>query len=149
MVSAGLAVDALSFGYGSRAVGHAVSFTLAPGEVLCLLGPNGGGKSTLLKTLLGLLPLLGGAVTIDGNKVSRNPAYYILAHAAKFVRPGSVRIDSSFPAALPNVAFKTPEGKTVLIVLNNGPAPKEFDIRYQGRQAASSINGGAVATYIW
>jgi glucosylceramidase len=90
-----------------------------------------------------------GAVTIDGNKVSHNPAYYILAHASKFVRPGSVRIDSSYPAALPNVAFKTPEGKTVLIVLNNGPAPRAFDIRYQGRQAASSINGGAVATYIW
>jgi len=90
-----------------------------------------------------------GAVTIDGNKVSRNPAYYILAHAAKFVRPGSVRIDSSYPATLPNVAFKTPEGKTVLIVMNSGPAPRAFDIRYQGKQAASTINGGAVATYIW
>jgi len=90
-----------------------------------------------------------GAVTIDGNKVSRNPSYYILAHAAKFVRPGSVRIDSSYPDALPNVAFKTPEGKTVLIVMNSGPAPRAFDIRYQGKQAASTINGGAVATYIW
>lgn len=66
MVSAGLAVEALSFGYNGRMVGHDASFALAPGEVLCLLGPNGGGKSTLLKTVLGLLAPLAGAVKIDG-----------------------------------------------------------------------------------
>ena len=49
-----------------------------------------------------------GAVTIDGNQVTRNPAYYITAHAAKFVRPGSVRIASNALPTLPNVAFKTP-----------------------------------------
>ena len=90
-----------------------------------------------------------GAVTIDGNKVSRNPAYYIIAHAAKFVRPGSVRIDSGFPPALPNVAFKTPEGKSVLIVMNSSPTPRTFDIRHRGKQAASALNAGAVATYVW
>lgn len=66
MVNAGLTVEALAFGYGGRTIGQGVSFALARGEVLCLLGPNGGGKSTLLKTLLGLLPALGGAVKIDG-----------------------------------------------------------------------------------
>ena len=65
-MSAGLAVEDLSFGYAGRRVGSAVSFQLAPGEVLCLLGPNGGGKSTLLKTVLGLIPALSGRVTIDG-----------------------------------------------------------------------------------
>ncbi len=38
-----------------------------------------------------------GAVTIDGNTVTRNPAYYVIAHASKFVRPGSVRIGSNVP----------------------------------------------------
>src|SRR5208282_6922188 len=50
-----------------------------------------------------------GAVTI-GDEITRNPAYYIIAHASKFVRPGSVRIASNIPAGLPNVAFKTPDG---------------------------------------
>ena len=52
-----------------------------------------------------------GAVTIDGNQVTRKPAYYSIAHAAKFVRPGSVRIASNMISALPNVAFKTPRGR--------------------------------------
>jgi iron complex transport system ATP-binding protein len=73
-VSAGLAVEALSFGYPGRRVGDAVSFTLAPGEVLCLLGPNGGGKSTLLKTVLGLIPRLAGVVAIDGEDTAAWPA---------------------------------------------------------------------------
>ncbi|GAB3930889.1 hypothetical protein GCM10028804_41750 [Larkinella terrae] len=49
-----------------------------------------------------------GVLTIDGNTVTHNPAYYIVASASKFVRPGSVRIASSLAPNLPNVAFKTP-----------------------------------------
>ncbi len=70
MVNAGLTVDDLSFGYGGRPVGEGVSLALAPGEVLCLLGPNGGGKSTLLKTVLGLLPPLAGKIAVDGEDTS-------------------------------------------------------------------------------
>jgi iron complex transport system ATP-binding protein len=73
VVSEGLAVEALSFGYPGHVVGEAVSFMLAPGEVLCLLGPNGGGKSTLLKTVLGLLRPLGGTIRIDGDDTTAWP----------------------------------------------------------------------------
>ena len=90
-----------------------------------------------------------GAVTIDGNKVTRNPAYYILAHAAKFARPGSVRIGSNYLEMLPNVAFKTPDGKKVLIVLNNSQTTQTFDIRSEGKAASSTLNSGAVGTYVW
>jgi glucosylceramidase len=90
-----------------------------------------------------------GAVTIDGDKVTRNPAYYIIAHAAKFVRPGSVRIGSDENPVLPNVAFKTPAGKTVLIVLNATDQPQSFIIHYRSDQVRVSLNGGAVATYVW
>jgi iron complex transport system ATP-binding protein len=54
-------------GYGSRSVLDKVSFSLGDGEFLCLLGPNGVGKTTLFKTLLRLLPLRGGSIHVDGN----------------------------------------------------------------------------------
>ncbi len=90
-----------------------------------------------------------GAITIDGNTVTRNAAYYTLAHASKLVRPGSVRIESSGPDALPNVAFRAPGGRKVLIVVNRAQSAHEFQIRYRGKAAAASLQAGAVATYTW
>ena len=90
-----------------------------------------------------------GAVTIDGNSVTRNPAYYIIAHASKFVVPGSVRIKSNIPENLPNVAFKTPDGKIVLIVLNDSKESYSFQVNYHGKSIKASINSGAVATFSW
>jgi glucosylceramidase len=90
-----------------------------------------------------------GTITIDGNTVTRNPAYYILAHSAKFVRPGSVRITSNIPPSLPNVAFKTPSGKKVLIVLNDSGSSLSFNIWFNGRHVATKLGRNAVGTYVW
>ena len=90
-----------------------------------------------------------GALTIEGDKVTRNAAYYVMAHASKFVRPGSVRIASNALTSLPNVAFKTPSGQRVLLVLNNDSSPVTFNIRHQGKQTSCSLNAGAVGTYVW
>jgi glucosylceramidase len=90
-----------------------------------------------------------GAITIDGNSVTRNLAYYVVAHASRFVRPGSIRIASDDLATLPNVAFRTPDGRKVLIVVNATQAPQSFQIRYAGKSLATSLNAGAVASYIW
>ena len=90
-----------------------------------------------------------GAVTINGNAVSRNPAYYIIAHSAKFVRPGSVRIESNSSGELPNVAFKTPDGKKVLIVLNNASDTRSFNIKSNGKYVVATLDKGAVGTFVW
>lgn len=90
-----------------------------------------------------------GTVTINGNIVTRNPAYYILAHAAKFVRPGSVRVNSNVPGNLPNVAFKTPDGKKVLIVVNTAGTTKNFNLKFKGKSVQLSLDSGAVGTYLW
>ena len=90
-----------------------------------------------------------GALTIDGDNVKRNPAYYIIAHASKFVRPGSKRISSNQPDNLPNVAFKAPDGSTVLIVLNDASVTQAFNMKLGDETVSSTLAEGAVGTYIW
>lgn len=68
-----LAVNQLAFGYPEHQVGDGLSLTINPGEVLCFLGPNGCGKTTLFKTMLRLLKAQDGNVTIDGEDISRWP----------------------------------------------------------------------------
>ncbi|MCX5786180.1 MAG: glucosylceramidase [Elusimicrobia bacterium] len=88
-----------------------------------------------------------GALTI-GREIKRDVAYYVLAHASKFVRPGSKRIASNLLPSLPNAAFKTPSGDIVLIVLNEAPAAAEFNIQYRGGTAAASLPGDSAGTYV-
>ena len=92
-----------------------------------------------------------GAVTISGaSVVSRNQSYCIIAHVAKFVRPGSVRIASTANSSLPNAAFQTPDGKRVLIVLNtNTSASVTFNIQFNGQAVSPTLPAGAVGTFVW
>lgn len=87
-----LEARALAVGHGARRVASDLNFTLAAGEVLCLLGPNGGGKTTLFRTLLGLLKPMAGQVCILGqpvqswspNALARQVGYVPQAHAGLF-----------------------------------------------------------------
>ena len=119
-------------------------------------------------------PMCQGAVTLDGDKVVKNLAYYVIAHASKFVRPGSVRIGSTNQGdmsvtlttdeerrevvrvvaiqnttALPNVAFRTPDGKITLIVVNDTFATGSFSVQHKGQYATIRLQPGAVGTYVW
>jgi glucosylceramidase len=90
-----------------------------------------------------------GAITIDKDKIERNAAYYIIGHASKFVPTNSKRIASNTVLNLQNVAFKTPEGKTVLIVINDSDKSLEFLIGSKGKQAKETIEAESVVTYVW
>jgi branched-chain amino acid transport system ATP-binding protein len=65
-----LSVRQLRSGYGSVVICQGIDLEVGPGEVVTVLGRNGVGKSTLLKTILGLVPLLSGSVTFDGRNIS-------------------------------------------------------------------------------
>ncbi|HEU0126740.1 MAG TPA: glycoside hydrolase family 30 beta sandwich domain-containing protein, partial [Flavobacterium sp.] len=91
-----------------------------------------------------------GALMIDQNQnIKREVGYYIIGHASKFVPEGSVRIASNISGNLYNVAFKTPSGQTVLIVENDGASAETFNIKYNQQQTSTTLNAGAVATYVW
>lgn len=89
-----------------------------------------------------------GALTI-GDSVSRNVSYYIIAQASRFVRPGSVRIASNIVDTLHNVAFVTPEGKKVLIIVNDSDIPKQFVVTTHGKSFQASLAASSVGTFVW
>ena len=91
-----------------------------------------------------------GGLTIKGtDSFERNVGYYIIAHASKFVPAGSIRIGSTQTANLNTVSFKTPAGKTVLIIENDGSTNELFNIKSNGKWVTTSLDAGAVATFIW
>lgn len=82
----------LTIGYGHTTVAGGVDLAIEPGTVTCLLGPNGIGKTTLFKTLMGLIPQLSGTIRLDGDEIAqlsrphiaRHIAYVPQAHPAEF-----------------------------------------------------------------
>ena len=87
-----LEVKDLAFGFPGRTIGRGIGFTLGAGEVMCVLGPNGGGKTTLFRTLLGLLPRHHGRIFVNSdsldslsrNEIARRVGYVPQGHAAYF-----------------------------------------------------------------
>jgi len=91
-----------------------------------------------------------GAITVvSSSSFNRNVSYYIVAHVSKFVPAGSVRISSSVTGILSNAAFKTPAGKKVLVVENDGDTKSTFNIKFNGKWITTSLNGGSVGTFVW
>ncbi|MET8155040.1 urea ABC transporter ATP-binding subunit UrtE [Sphaerisporangium sp. NPDC005289] len=66
-----LSVQGLSAGYGRARVLFEVSFEVEPGRLVCVMGRNGVGKTTLLNTVMGVLPATAGTVTFEGRDVTR------------------------------------------------------------------------------
>jgi len=103
-------------------------------------GPHTAGGCTTCK----------GALTINGTSYSRNVSYYIIAHASKFVPPGSVRVYSDSGAGgLYSVAFVTPDNKKVLVVLNDGNTNATFNLKFKGKWAVTTLPANSVGTYVW
>ncbi|MGD9863773.1 MAG: ABC transporter ATP-binding protein [Pseudodonghicola sp.] len=65
-----------------------MSLTVSPGEILCLLGRNGAGKTTTMKAIMGLLPLMSGAVRLGGEAISALPAHRVAGRGIGYIPQG-------------------------------------------------------------
>ncbi|WNM18079.1 glycoside hydrolase family 30 protein [Flavobacterium capsici] len=91
-----------------------------------------------------------GAITINGNfSYTKNVSYYIIAHASKFVPQGSIRIGSSQISNVSNVVFKTPDGKYVMIAVNDSTSAQVFNVKFNGKWVLVSLDSGSAGTFIW
>jgi branched-chain amino acid transport system ATP-binding protein len=83
-----LSVETLRAGYGGAQVLFDISFAVGEGEVVTLLGRNGMGKTTTIKSIMGLLKPTGGAVLFEGKDVTGHAAHKIARHGVGLVPEG-------------------------------------------------------------
>ncbi|HVM21087.1 MAG TPA: ABC transporter ATP-binding protein [Egibacteraceae bacterium] len=80
-----LEVTELRGGYGDLVVLHDLSLSVGKGEIVALLGPNGHGKSTLLKAISGVHPATGGSILLDGEQLRGLPAHEIVERGIAYI----------------------------------------------------------------
>ncbi|MGE3313198.1 MAG: urea ABC transporter ATP-binding subunit UrtE [Limisphaerales bacterium] len=83
-----LKIQGLHAGYGQSRVLHDLSFELGPQEILAVMGRNGMGKSTLLKAIIGMIPLQSGSIAVGDREVSALPSYDRVRAGIAFVPQG-------------------------------------------------------------
>lgn len=107
------------------------------------MGPHNGGCGTCT----GLITVHNG----DGasGTVDYTVEYYTMGHLTKFVRPGAQRIASTASSAVPNVAWRNPDGSKALIAYNDASAAKTVTINWGGQHATYSLPGKTSATFTW
>ena len=136
---------ALAYGHPGRTLGRDINLVVATGEVLCVLGPNGGGKTTLLRTMLGLLPTHGGNITLRG-KALPDCTPVECARAMAYVPQAG---NSYFAFTVQDVVLM---GRTAHLGLFAAPGAKDFDaanaalaelrIGHLGDKSFTQISGG-------
>src|SRR6476659_1483680 len=83
-----LSVDAINQYYGGSHILRNVSFDAALGEVTVILGRNGVGKTTLLKSLMGVVPVKTGTIQLDGHDITRDTPYERVRKGVGYVPQG-------------------------------------------------------------
>lgn len=83
-----LEISQLRVCYGESEVLHGVDMTLRPGEIVAIMGRNGMGKTTLMKSLIGMVPVRSGHIALDGQEITNLPSYQRVAAGLAFVPQG-------------------------------------------------------------
>ena len=115
-----LEAHALAYGHPGRTLGRDIKLDVQTGEVLCVLGPNGGGKTTLFRTLLGLLPSHGGSIALGGKSLDACTP----SERAKLMAYVPQAGNSYFAFTVRDVVLM---GRTAHLGLFAAPGAKDFD----------------------
>ena len=83
-----LVVSDLSVGYGAVSVLHGISLTVRDGELVTIVGANGAGKTTFLKTVAGILAPADGRIMLDGLEIGGRPSYWVARRGVVLVPEG-------------------------------------------------------------
>ncbi|BAT59581.1 high-affinity branched-chain amino acid transport ATP-binding protein LivF [Variibacter gotjawalensis] len=83
-----LSVTGLSAAYGQSEVLHGIDLAVAPGEIVAMVGRNGMGKSTLMKSLIGIMPAKSGQIQVLGNDVTKLQPHQRVAKGIAYVPQG-------------------------------------------------------------
>ena len=140
-----LSTHALAYGHPGRTLGRDIDLAVQTGEVLCVLGPNGGGKTTLFRTLLGLLPPHAGTIALGGKPLEE----YANAERAKLMAYVPQAGNSIFTFTVHEVVLM---GRTAHLGLFASPGAKdiaaanaaitELNIAHLADKSFTQISGG-------
>ncbi|MGB3317347.1 MAG: ABC transporter ATP-binding protein [Albidovulum sp.] len=83
-----LRLDGIEAGYGAVQVLRGLTLSVAAGEVLCLMGRNGAGKSTALKCIMGQVRATAGSIDLDGTRIESLPSHEVPRHGIGYVPQG-------------------------------------------------------------
>jgi urea transport system ATP-binding protein len=83
-----LDVNSLRVAYGESEILHGLDFRVGPGEIVAVMGRNGMGKTTLMKSLMGVIPTRSGRVTLDGTEITGLKSHQRVATGAAYVPQG-------------------------------------------------------------
>lgn len=131
-------VTNLASGYGQSQVIHDLNFKVEKQEIVAVMGRNGMGKTTLFKTLMGILPTRGGSVTIDGTEIAAMESHDRVASGIAYVPQGRMIFPSM--SVLENI-------QTGLPAAANGKVPDElyalFPVLYDMKnRRGGNLSGG-------
>jgi urea transport system ATP-binding protein len=83
-----LNVENLHVAYGQSEVLHGLNFAVKPGEIVAIMGRNGMGKTTLMKSLMGIVPTKSGAVNVEGEAITNLKSFERVGKGMAFVPQG-------------------------------------------------------------
>ena len=132
-------------GYGSQKVLSNVNFSIDPGHITCLLGANGVGKTTLFKTVLGIIPPLSGKILLNGKPIEKY-SQKEFAHCVAYVPQAH---NTPFPYKVKDVVLF---GRTVHLGMFSSPGKKDhlivekyldmLEISYLANKTFTELSGG-------
>ncbi|MDN4574028.1 ABC transporter ATP-binding protein [Pandoraea cepalis] len=139
-MTASLVIEGVEAGYGDMQVLWGVDMRVEPGQTVLLLGANSAGKTTLLRTLIGLLPCTGGRITLDGERIDMLRPDQRIRRGIAFMSELGVFPTLSIDENIALGGYFMPEAKIrqrkeVLFALFPALAAKR-------RAAAASLSGG-------